>query len=340
MAITGQTHGAYYPSQDPCGSSSGSGVASSVGLALGALGTETDGSILCPSMVNNIVGIKPTVGLTSRDLVVPISSHQDTVGPMARTVKDAAYILAAIAGKSPYDNYTDAIPFATIPDYVAACNLSALRGKRLGVPRNIIDTPQDTNAAAIILAFNAALGILHEAGAVIVEETNFTGHDSFNHSSLRSVVLQADFVSDLPNYLAQLSENPNDLRTVEDVRTFIRSTTMEEWPRRDTGLWDAGLALGHDNTAPEFWCNYTRNTYYGGHLGVTGALRNHSLDALVVPTMHASKYPAVSTCRPREFWPAAVPVGTIRKSRLITNSLLEAQSYLSRLVHCLLNRLL
>jgi len=104
----GQTVGAYFPGQDPSGSSSGSGVASSLGLALASLGTETDGSIISPSDVNNLVGIKPSVGLTSRFLVIPISEHQDTVGPMARSVKDAAYILSAIAGKDANDNYTSA----------------------------------------------------------------------------------------------------------------------------------------------------------------------------------------------------------------------------------------
>ena len=113
-AIGGQVIGAYFPDQDPSGSSSGSGVSSSIGLAFAALGSETDGSIISPSDANNLVGIKPTVGLTSRDLVIPISEHQDTVGPMARTVKDAAYVLQAIAGLSPYDNYTSAIPF---PNY-------------------------------------------------------------------------------------------------------------------------------------------------------------------------------------------------------------------------------
>jgi amidase len=112
-AYGGQTYGAYYPGQDPSGSSSGSGVSSSLGLAFASLGTETDGSILSPSQMNNIVGIKPTVGLTSRSLVIPISEHQDTVGPMARTVKDAAYILQAIAGPDQYDNYTSAIPWAS-----------------------------------------------------------------------------------------------------------------------------------------------------------------------------------------------------------------------------------
>lgn len=92
-----------------------------------------------PSSSKNLVGIKPTVGLTSRSLVIPISEHQDTVGPMVRTVKDAAYVLQAIAGKDPYDNYTSAIPRTPLPDYVAACKLSGLKGKRIGVPRDYLD---------------------------------------------------------------------------------------------------------------------------------------------------------------------------------------------------------
>lgn len=140
-ALGGQVIGPYFPDQDPSGSSSGSGVASALALAHFSLGSETDGSIIGPSGANNVVGIKPSVGLTSRNLVIPISQHQDTVGPIARTVKDAAYLLSAIAGYDPADNYTSAIPFPhyTIPDYVAACNFSALRGKRLGIPRNVFD---------------------------------------------------------------------------------------------------------------------------------------------------------------------------------------------------------
>jgi len=95
---------AYYPDQDPQGSSSGSGVATSVGAIWAALGTETDGSIIGPSDVNNVVGMKPTLGLTSRYLVIPISEHQDSVGSIARTVKDAAYLLSAIAGFDAHDN--------------------------------------------------------------------------------------------------------------------------------------------------------------------------------------------------------------------------------------------
>ncbi|KAJ9627579.1 hypothetical protein H2204_009618 [Knufia peltigerae] len=293
-AIGGQTQGAYYPGQDPSGSSSGSGVSSSLGLALAALGTETDGSILSPSDVNNLVGIKPTVGLTARDLVVPISEHQDTVGPMARTVRDAAYVLAAIAGKSSYDNYTDAIPFDTIPDYVAACNFSALRGKRIGVPRNLIDLTSDPAAAPIVPVFNAALDILRAAGAIVIDNTNFTGYDALSEGNYSNIVLEADFISDLPKeYLSKLSYNPNNIHSVADVRSFTHDFPLEDWPERDTLIWDGALELGYGNTSPEFWSNYTMNTFLAGEMGITGALKNYSLDALVLPTEFSPNFPAL-----------------------------------------------
>jgi amidase len=293
-AYGGQTEGAYYPKQDPSGSSSGSAVASSLGLALASLGTETDGSILSPSDVNNLVGIKPTVGLTSRALVIPISEHQDTVGPIARTVKDAAYLLAAIAGKDSYDNYTSAIPFDKIPDYVGACNFNALKGKRLGVVRNLIDLSYDATAAPIVPVFNAALDVLRAAGAIIVENTNFTGYEALNAGSYSNIVLEADFVSDLPKeYLSKLTYNPNNIRTLNDLRNFTHTFPLEDWPERDTNIWGDAIKLGFGNTSPEFWSNYTMNTYLAGPLGVTGALKNHSLDALLLPTEFSPNFPAL-----------------------------------------------
>jgi amidase len=290
----GSTYGAYFPKQDPSGSSSGSGVSSSLGLALACLGTETDGSILSPSDVNNLVGIKPTVGLTSRSLVVPISEHQDTVGPMARTVKDAAYLLHAIAGKDPHDNYTSAIPFKTIPDYVAACKFSALRGKRIGVPRNLIDLTNDATAAPIIPVFDAALKILEAAGATIVDNTNFTGYDTLNNGNYSNIVLGADFVSNLPgSYLSKLTYNPTGVHSLADVQAFTHAFPLEDWPERDTLVWNSSLALGFNNTDPRFWAAYQTNIYLAGPLGVTGALKNYSLDALVLPTEFSPNFPAL-----------------------------------------------
>ncbi|KAL8905219.1 MAG: hypothetical protein Q9207_002774 [Kuettlingeria erythrocarpa] len=259
-AYGGQTFGAYYPQQDPSGSSSGSGVASSLGLALATLGSETSGSILSPSQVNNLVGIKPTVGLTSRALVIPISERQDTIGPMARTVRDAAYLLQAIAGRDPDDNYTLAQPFDNPPDYVGALNYSSLRGRRIGIPRNIITGFEGDGP--LLAAFEGAIQTVRRAGAVIIDNTNITAYalDQYLNGNASLIVLEADFVTDLPqNYLSKLVSNPNNVQNLADVSNFTRAFPPEEYPSRDTGIWDEALALGFNNSSPQFWSFYENN---------------------------------------------------------------------------------
>jgi amidase len=298
----GQTYAAYYPGQDPSGSSSGSGVSASLGLAFGTLGTETDGSIISPSELNNIVGIKPTVGLTSRALVIPISEHQDSVGPMARTVKDAAYILQAIAGPDSYDNYTSAIPWAsnstnaTAPDYVAACRLDALAGKRIGVPRNAIPGPGRTVASQYQYAtFQSALNILRSAGATIVENTNYTAYAQYSQSSAEGIVLDGDFGPNLAHYLAQLTYNPNNIHSLEDVRNFTQTFPQEDYPDRDTAEFDTSIAQSQNfsQTSSEFWDAYQEDLFLGGEGGLLGALATYNLDAVVVPSAYASGISAI-----------------------------------------------
>lgn len=294
-AYGGQCYGVYYPGQDPSGSSSGSGVASAIGLAFATLGSETSGSILSPSEVSNLVGIKPTVGLTSRSLVIPISQRQDTVGPMARTVKDAAYVLQAIAGKDSRDNYTLAQPWDTPPDYVAACNFSSLRGKRIGIPRNVIDPTQEPDIT-VIAAFNAAVEIIKKAGATIVDNTNITAYAlaQYTNGSNENIVLDADFVSDLPGeYLSMLSYNPQNVHDLADVENFTHSFPPEDYPDRDTAVWDQSLALGFNNTSPEFWAAYQDNVEIAGRQGILGLLANYSLDALILPTDFSPGLPAL-----------------------------------------------
>ncbi|KAJ8111272.1 hypothetical protein OPT61_g6094 [Boeremia exigua] len=297
-AYGGQTYGAYYPGQDPSGSSSGSGVAASLGLAFGTLGTETDGSIVSPSQLNNIVGIKPTVGLTSRALVIPISEHQDSVGPMARTVKDAAYILQAIAGPDQYDNYTSAIPWAlnstnaTTPDYVAACRLDALAGKRIGIPRNVIGR-RSVASAPIFDAFDSAITILEEAGAIIVDNTNYTAYAQYLNSTAEDIVLSGDFGPNLAAYLKQLTYNPNDVNNLAEVRNFTQNFFVEEYPSRDTAVFDGALALNFTNTDAQFWAAYQEDLFLGGPGGILGALDTYNLDAVVLPTRTSSSISAI-----------------------------------------------
>ena len=306
-AIGGQATGAYYPNEDPGGSSSGSGVATSIGLALAALGTETSGSIISPSQKGNLVGIKPTVGLTSRYLVIPISSHQDTIGPMARTVKDAAIILQAIAGVDKYDNYTSLIPNnGAIPDYVVALNSSALSGARIGIPYNAFSVNSST---VEIAAFFDAVRIMQDAGAIIIG-SNFT----VATPNTTAIVLGADFVSDLAAYLAELSYNPNDVHSLTDVRNFTQSDPREVYPDRDTARWDAALALGYNNTDPRFWEDLQKNYYYGGEGGLLGAIKRNSLDAVILPTSQAAGRAAIVgapiVTLPLGFYPATWNVTT------------------------------
>lgn len=281
-AYGGQTYGAYYPNQDPSGSSSGSGVSSSIGLALAALGTETDGSILSPSNVNNLVGIKPSVGLTSRYLVIPISEHQDTIGPMARTVKDAAYILQAIAGPDPNDNYTSAIPNkGVLPDYVARCKKGALKGKRIGVAYNVFAGRLN---APVLAAFNEAIEQVKSLGATVVE-ANFTAYAQLRNSTSEGTVLQSDFLVNLATYLSELTYNPTGIKNLADLRAFTQGFTAEAYPDRNTAVWDAALSQGFDNTSPQFWAAYQNDLFLGGPGGLLGALNRTNTDAILLPTV-------------------------------------------------------
>ena len=281
---------------------------------------KTSGSILSPSEASNLVGIKPTVGLVSRALVIPISQRQDTVGPMARTVKDAAYILQAIAGKDPNDNYTSAIP--CIPDYVAACNFSAFRGARIGVPRNVI-TPS-SGAEAPMAAFEAAINLMRKAGATIVDNANITAYalDQYLNGNASGIVLDADFVSDLPNlYLSKLVTNPQNIHSLAGVSNFTKSFELEDYPDRDTGVWDEALALGFNNTDPRFWEAYQINLITGGSGGILGVLANNSLDALILPTDFSAGLPALVGAPvitlPLGFYPANTTVTRNRRGNLV-----------------------
>ncbi len=232
-AYGGQCLGGYYPQQDPSGSSSGSAVAVSLGLALGALATETSGSIVLPAEKNNIVGIKPTLGLTSRSMVIPISMRQDSVGPVAQSVKDAAILLSAIAGKDPSDNWTSSQPFDQVPDYVKACNYSAFKGARLGVPRNGIDYFLDKDTKPIMAAFEAALDLIGNSGAEVVDKANFAQFDVPAFSRNSSIVLGTDFIAGLSAYLRELKTNPNNVKNLADIKNFTKDDPREEYPDRD-----------------------------------------------------------------------------------------------------------
>lgn len=289
----GQTYGAYHPNQDPWGSSSGSGVASSIGLALASIGTETNGSIVAPSDANGLVGIKPTVGLTSRYLVIPISEHQDTVGPMARTVKDAAHVLQVIAGPDSNDNYTDAYPYSTAVDYVTACDYESLAGARIGVAWNVLDMLDPHTEKPVLESFIAAVRQIESAGATIVS-ANFTDYTAWQNDNVSETVLGADFPVGLANYLTELTKNPQHIHSLADVRNWTHSHGIEDWPERDTAIWDTILRdQDRSNTTPRFWEAYQKNLHYGDEGGVLGALRRTNSTAIMLPAKLSYSIPAL-----------------------------------------------
>ncbi|KAL3424524.1 amidase [Phlyctema vagabunda] len=316
-AYGGQVTGAYYPNMSPSGSSSGSSVATSIGLAMAALGTETDGSIVVPCSVSNLVGIKPTVGLTSRSLIIPLSEHQDSVGPIARSVKDAAYILSIIAGKDHFDNYTSAQPFNVPPDYTQALDLAALKNARIGVPRNAMDREENAIRRPVLNAFEKAIQIIQGAGATVVENTNFSAWDEYVIDSRaplgnKSIVLGADFVSDLGQYLSQLTSNPQNITSLADVSAFTQNSPSEQHSTHDTSSWDQALALKFDNNDAHFWQSYQHRLYFGGEGGVVGALEKYNLDALIMPTDYSPDLPAAAGLPvitvPLGFYPSDYPI--------------------------------
>lgn len=320
-AYGGQTFGAYYPQQDPSGSSSGSAVSSSLGLALASLGSETDGSILSPSEVNNCVGIKPSVGLTSRYLVIPISAHQDTVGPISRSVKDAAYVLQAIAGMDPRDNYTSAIPNGgVLPDYVAACNFSSLRGAKFGVPRNVVEAFSSNTTGPVLEAFEKSLDVIRKAGATVID-ANFTALKEYLKSDNETIVLNSEFISGLNTYLTELTYNPLGIYTLEQERNFTVTFPGEDYPSRDVGQWDQALALGYNASDPRHWAAVVADEYLGGPGGVLGALERNSLDAILLPTQFSPPFAAIVgspvVTVPMGFYPADQPIEMNARGNLV-----------------------
>lgn len=219
-AIGGLTRNPYALDRDACGSSSGSGAAIAAGLAWAAIGTETDGSIVCPSSYNGLVGLKPTLGLVSRRYVVPLSPQQDTPGPMARSVADVAAILTVIAGSDPGDPAT-APADAHKSDYVAGLNAGSLKGARIGVMRGAIG-----GAAATDVLFDQALAVLRALGAVLVEVKPESKADMDALGQAEDLALKAEFKVAINAYLASAAPGVK-ARTLEQLIAFNASTPAE-----------------------------------------------------------------------------------------------------------------
>ncbi|KLO18977.1 amidase signature enzyme [Schizopora paradoxa] len=282
----GQATNPYLQNADPSGSSSGSAISAAIGLAAGTLGSETDGSILSPSNKNNLVGIKPTVGLTSRAGVVPISSHQDTVGPIVRSVADAAAILTVIAGRDPLDNFTLAQP-EPVPDFSKALNPFALKGARLGIPRSFQGS--DPN---IIAAFNASVEIIKSLGATIVDPAEFPDAAEIRKSGNETIVLTDDFKVDVNNYIAGLLEVPTGVKNLADLIQFNIDHADEELiPPFYT---DQSQFIASENSTMDaaYFAALAADKDLGQTRGIDGTLKEFNLDAILLPTNGFTAGPA------------------------------------------------
>ncbi|KAF8531845.1 amidase signature enzyme [Gautieria morchelliformis] len=274
----GQATNPYFPKGDPSESSSGSGIAMAIGLAAGSLGTETDRSIISPSSKNNLVGIKPTVGLTSRAGVIPIYRHQDTVCPMCRCVADAATILSVIAGPDPFDKFTLSQP-EPVPDFTQALQKDALKGVRLGIPRLFLGN--DTN---IISAFNASLEILMELGATIVDPADFPDAHELLASQNETTVLNVDFKVDINAYIASLLEVPTGVKNLADLIAYNKENAdLELIPPYYTSQSQFIISEATEVNASYFEALAAEEDL-GRTRGIDGALQKFNLDALLLPT--------------------------------------------------------
>lgn len=257
-------------------------------------------------------------------MVIPISIRQDTIGPMAKTVKDAAYLLSALAGVDKLDNWTSAQPFSSPPDYVKACDHNGLKGARVGVPRNGIDYFLDDKTQPIMDAFEQALRIMSRAGARVIDEADFPAFDYPAFSRNASIVLDTDFVAGLADYFSHLVSNPHNIHSLQDVAKYTKLDPREQYPNRDTYVWDRELARNITNESYESWAAYQANLRMGKELGIQGALDKHRLDALVMPTFAAFQLAAIAglpvVTVPLGFYPRDTPLTMNAKGTMVSTA--------------------
>ena len=271
----GQTRNPYALDRNPCGSSSGSGAAVAANLCAVTVGSETDGSVVCPSSANGVVGIKPTVGLVSRSGIIPISHSQDTAGPICRTVADAAILLGAMAGMDPADSATEASRGKAQPDYTKFLDRGGLRGARIGVVRKFFDFSDGFGPLMETL-----LDLMKREGAVLVDPVEIDSIGKFEKSEFE--VLQYEFKADLNAYLVAAGPKVpvhslkeiiefNERHRDKEMPFFAQDIMVKseaKGPLSDQSYLDA-LAKNHRLTREE---------------GIDAVMDKHQLDALVAPT--------------------------------------------------------
>ena len=272
----GQCRNPYALDRTPSGSSSGSGVAVAASLCAAAIGTETDGSIVSPSTCCSIVGIKPTVGLVSRAGVIPIAHNQDTAGPMARTVADAATLLGALSGVDPRDDATAASAGHSASDYSAALDPAGLKGARLGVCRShFMGYSPGTDAV-----MEGAIDALKRLGAVIVDPADIATAGQFDDSEF--AVLLYEFKADLNRYLAEWAPGAT-AKTLADLIAFNDRNKGQEMPYFGQEIFTQAEAKG-PLTDQDYLRALDKNHLLARTQGIDPLMAEHQLDALVAPT--------------------------------------------------------
>ncbi|HEY0767191.1 MAG TPA: amidase [Steroidobacteraceae bacterium] len=271
----GQTKNPYALDRNPCGSSSGSAVAIAADLAVAAVGTETDGSIVCPASVNGLVGIKPTVGLVSRSGIIPISATQDTAGPMTRTVADAATVLTILAGYDPEDPATAPLRDHPPPDYRQFLDPGSLKGARIGVMRHYAGFHDEVDAL-----FEQALRVLRERGAVLVDPADIPTADKLDADEM--TVLLYEFKDGINRYL-QTRQGPGP-RTLAELIAFNEREVTREMPFFRQELFVDAEAKA-DLTDAKYLEVHARVKRLAAAEGIDAAVAKDQLDAMIAPTV-------------------------------------------------------
>lgn len=271
------TRNPYTLDRSACGSSSGSGAAVAANLCTAAVGTETDGSIICPSQTNGIVGIKPTLGLCSRSGIIPIAHSQDTPGPMARSVADAAILLGALTGVDEQDAATRLTRRGKwgLSNYSKFLDREGLKGARIGIARNMAGTNP-----RIIKIFEHCIEVMKHLGAVMVDPADVPNFDKFDKTEKE--VLHYEFKVDLNKYLKSLDGNAR-VHSLEDVIKFNEENKDRVMPYfgQEHMITAQEKASLRDKKYREA---LAKNRRYSRKEGIDAAIRKHKLDALIVPS--------------------------------------------------------
>ena len=271
----GLTKNPYALDRNACGSSSGTGAGISANLAVAGIGTETDGSIVCPSSSNGLAGIKPTVGLVSRGGIIPISHSQDGAGPMCRTVRDAATLLGALTGVDPDDSATTASAGKSQTDYAQYCDPHGLKGARIGVARKYFGFNDAVDAL-----MEQSLNVMKTQGATLVDPADIATLGKFDDTEL--LVFMYELKADLNAYLARLGPGA-PVRTLQDIIDFNDRNRQKEMPYFGQDLFVKAQSKG-PLSEKEYLEAVEKNHQLARTEGIDALMDKYHLDAIVAPT--------------------------------------------------------